>query len=433
MTVTVTWDGDTPLTGQPDAGSASKVYTEAGSGTVTITDEAIGGESVTLHYTVPLDLTTVEPTPDTVDSADDASGRTLTVAGEGFGPNATGTVAVATGAPGAYGTTVVSTAATTNTAGVFSGVSLTIPSDLDAGDYHIEATFGSIADLDAALTVTNTELVAPTGLTSPAQTAGTIDLTWTAVPEAEEYVVRWALTGTDNWTVLDPVTALSTTVVGLEPETTYDFEVQATAAGSTPSPWSDTFTQATTEQPQLDPPANPAAGTSTTTEIELSWDAVTGADGYIVSWRTSPDGSWTDIPGIEETSHTVTGLEPNEAYDLRIKAVGDGYLDSEWSTTVTESTMPLGSLAAPSDLTSPAQTATTIDLTWSADAEADQHIVQWAPTGTTDWTPLTGITGASTTVDGLEAETTYDFQVMSTAEGWADSPWSDTFTQATTD
>ena len=150
MTVTVTWDSDTPLTGQPDAGSASKVYTEAGSGTVTITDEAIGGESVTLHYTVPLDLTTVEPTPDTVDSAYDESGRTLTVAGEGFGPNATGTVAVATGAPGAYGTTVVSTAATTNTAGVFSGVSLTIPSDLDAGDYHIEATFGSIADLDAA-------------------------------------------------------------------------------------------------------------------------------------------------------------------------------------------------------------------------------------------------------------------------------------------
>lgn len=432
MTVTITWDTDEPLTGQPDAGSASKVYTAPGSGTVTITDEAIGGESVTLNYTVPLSLTEVVPTPDTVDSAGDAAARTITVAGEGFGANTAGTVAVATGAPGAYGTTVVSTAAMTNASGVFTAVSLTIPSDLDAGDYHIEATFGPVADLSAALTVTNTELVAPTGLASPAQTAGTVDLTWTAVPGAEEYVVRWAPSGTENWNALDPVTETSVTVPGLEAETSYDFQVQALAAGSSPSPWSETFTQATTAQPQLAAPANPAAGTPTATEIPLSWDAVAEAETYTVSWRTSPEGPWTDIPGVETTSHTVTGLDPNTPYDLRVKAVADGYTDSDWSTTVTETTTALGALTAPTDLASPAQTATSIDLTWTADANAEEHVVQWAPTGTTDWTPLAPVTDPEATVGGLTASTTYDIQVMSSATDYTDSPWSATFTQATT-
>src|SRR5690606_20277102 len=106
MPVTIQWDDDEPLTEQPDAGTDTKVYDEAGPGTVTITDEAIGGASRTLTFTVPLSLTTVVPTPDEVDSNGDVAERTVTVAGSGFPANATGTVAVATGEPGAYGTTV---------------------------------------------------------------------------------------------------------------------------------------------------------------------------------------------------------------------------------------------------------------------------------------------------------------------------------------
>src|SRR5690606_32703843 len=118
----------------------------------TVTDEAVGGPTITLNYTVPLGLTVTEPVPAQVDSAGDAAARTTTVAGENFPPSATGTVAIATGAPGAYGTTVVSAPATTNASGVFTGVALTVPQGQDPGDYHIEATFGDIADLASALT-----------------------------------------------------------------------------------------------------------------------------------------------------------------------------------------------------------------------------------------------------------------------------------------
>ena len=167
MTVTIQWDADAPLLAQPNAGTVTKVYTTAGPGTVSVTDDAIGGETRTMNYTVPLTLTSVVPTPNTVDSAGNLAARTFTVAGSGFPVSTNRTLAHAPGAAGAYGVTVVATNATTNASGVFTGASLVVPSETDAGAYHIEATFGSIADLAAAFTMTNTGLLPPAGLASP--------------------------------------------------------------------------------------------------------------------------------------------------------------------------------------------------------------------------------------------------------------------------
>jgi hypothetical protein len=432
MTVTIQWDSDTPLTAQPDAGSVSKVYTTAGPGTVTITDDAIGGESRTLNYTVPLDLTTVVPTPNAIDSGGNLAARTMSVAGEGFPASMNGTVALATGAAGAYGTTVAATAATTNASGIFTDVSLVVPFDTDAGAYHLEVTFGDIADLSAAVTMTNTGLVAPAGLASPSQTATSVTLTWSAAAGAEEYAVRWSPAGMGTWTERTPVAALTDTVTGLTASTSYDFAVKSMADGMTDSAWSATFTQATTAQPTLDAPANPAAGTPTTTEIPFSWDAVTDAETYTVEWRVNPAGPWTPITGIATTNTTVTGLDPNTTYDLRVKAVASGFTDSAYSTVVTESTDSLGTLAAPTGIASPAQTATTIDLTWTAVPDAETYGIERSPAGAGTWVEVQTSATNSATVTGMTASTSYDFRIAARADGWTDSAWSATFTQATT-
>lgn len=432
MTVEIQWDDDAPLTGQPDAGTATKVYTTAGPGTVTITDEAIGGDSVTLAYTVPLDLTTVVPTPNAADSAGNLAARTISVAGEGFPANMAGTVAIATGVPGAFGSTVVSTSATTNSAGIFTDVDIVVPSDTAAGDYHFEVSFGPIVDLAAALTLTNTELAAPTGLASPSQTATTVTLTWTTVPDAETYVVRSSPAGAGTWAERPPVAALTDTVVGLIASTSYDFQVKAEAVGSTDSPWSATLTQATTAQPVLAAPANPATGVPTTTEIPFSWDAVTNAETYTVEYRISPAGSWTSIAGIATTNTTVTGLASNTAYDLHVKAVASGFTDSPFSATVTESTDALGTLSAPTGIASPAQTATTIDLTWTAVPNATSYGIERSPAGAGTWVEVQTAATNSATVTGMVAATSYDFRLSARAAGWIDSAWSSTFTQATT-
>lgn len=432
MTVTIQWDSDTPLTGQPNAGSANKVYTTSGAGTVTITDEAIGGESRTLTYTVPLDLTTVVPTPAAIDSGDDLAGRTISVAGEGFPPGTNGTVALATGAAGTYGVTVAATGATTNSAGIFTDVDLVVPADTDAGAYHLEVTFGDIADLDAAITMTNTGLLSPAGLASPSQTATSVTLTWTAATGAEEYMVRWSPAGANTWTERTAVAALTDTVGGLTASTSYDFQVKSMADGKTDSAWSASLTQATSAQPTLGTPTNAAAGTPTTTTIPFSWDAVTNAQTYTVDWRTSPSGAWTSITGIATTNTTVTGLSPNVAYDLRVKASGAGFTDSAYTTPVTASTASLGTLTAPTGIASPSQTSTTIDLTWTAVANATSYGIERSPAGAGTWVEVMSSPTNSATVTGMTANTNYDFRLAARADGWVASPWSSTFTENTT-
>lgn len=432
MTVTIQWDADAPLTAQPNAGVAVKEYGDAGPGTVTITDEAIGGASRTLTYTVPLNLTTVVPTPSSVDSGGNLATRTVSVAGSGFPASANGTVAIATGAPNAYGLTVAAVGATTNASGIFTDVEIVVPFDLDAGAYHFEVTFGDIGNLEAALTVTNTGLLPPAGLASPSQTATSVTLTWSAATGADEYAVRWSPAGVGTWTERTPVAALTDTVTGLTASTSYDFQVKSMATGMTDSAWSATLTQATTALPTLATPANPAAGTPTTTTIPFSWDAVTSAETYTVEWRLNPAGAWTAITGIATTNTTVTGLDPNVAYDLRVKAVASGFADSAYSTVVTESTDPLGTLSAPAGVASPAQTATTIDLTWTAVTNAETYGIERSPAGAGTWVEVMTVATNAATITGMTAATNYDFRIAARADGWVASAWSATFTQATT-
>lgn len=434
MTVSVTWDADAPITAQPDAGSLSKVYTVGTtSGTVTVTDEAIGGESITRTFTVPLEDTTVSATPASIDSADPvAADRTVTVAGSGFPASTAGTVAIATGAAGAYGTTVVSTAALTNATGVFTGVELVVPLGTADGTYHIEAMFASIGDLDEALTIFNNPLDQPVGLNSPAQTSTTVDLAWTAVTDADQYIMRWSPTGAGTWTEVAAVLTNSGTVTGLAPSTTYDFQVKAEAVGFSDSPWSATLTQATDAPPQLATPANLAAGVPTTTTVPLTWDAVTSAETYTVSWRETPAGPWTDITGIVVTNHTVTGLDPLTEYEFRVKAEASGFTDSDWSVTDIATTDDLGTLAAPVNIASPAQTATTIDLTWDAVPNATSYGIERSPAGAGTWVEVMTVATNAATVTGMTAATNYDFRIAARADGWVASAWSATFTQATT-
>lgn len=432
MPVTITWDDDAPLTGQPDSGSASKTYTEAGAGTVTVADEAIGGPSRTLTYTVPLPLTEVQADPAQVDSAGTIGERTTMVAGQGFPASATGTVAVATGVPGAWGTTVAATGATTNASGIFTEVELTVPPDTDAGDYHLEVTFGDIADLSTALTVVNTELVAPTNLASPSQTSSTVELTWDAVTGAEQYVIRWKASADTEWTERPPVNGTTDTVSGLTPETSYDFQVKATAEGSTDSPWAPDpeFSVSTAPMQQMDTPTGLAVGTTTTDSVPLTWDAVTTpapADNYTVRWRL-PGDSWNEIPGIVDTNHTVTGLDPDTAYEFSVRAVADGFTESDWFTPPVEaSTQPLGEMDVPTGLTSSNVQATSLDLDWddvTTPVAAEAYGVEQSDDGGTTWDEIQIVPVSNTTVTGLTSATPYQFRVAARATGYTDSDWS---------
>ena len=73
-------------------------------------------------------------------------------------------------------------------------------------------------------------------------------------------------------------------------------------------------------------PANPKAEAEEGS-VELSWDAVTDADNYVILWDDVQDGPRTyenKIKDVEGTSYTHTGLTNFHEYHYRIVAETSG-------------------------------------------------------------------------------------------------------------
>jgi len=294
--------------------------------------------------------------------------------------------------------------------------------------FQVKAQAPGWADSDWSTILTQSTdaaLTAPTGLASPSQTTTTIDVSWNAVPQATGYTVEWSPAGAGTWT---PETSATTsyTITGLNADTSYDIRVKATASGLADSPYSTTLTESTLET-QLATPTGFTSPSQTDTSINTSWDAVDGAASYVVEWSPAGAGTWTPVPAAT-TTQEITGLSPATNYDLRVKAVAPDHIDSGYATLTQETHGPL---AAPTGLASPSQTSTTVDLTWDTAINAGGYVVRHSPAGANTWTEEPEVSGTSDTVSGLTAATSYDFQVKSTADGFADSGWSASLTQST--
>src|SRR5207245_5826727 len=78
---------------------------------------------------------------------------------------------------------------------------------------------------------------APTNLMASAASASQINMSWTGSTGASGYVVQRSPNGSSSWTQVGTTTATSFSNTGLNPATTYYYEVLAsnTSGNSTPS------------------------------------------------------------------------------------------------------------------------------------------------------------------------------------------------------
>jgi chitodextrinase len=188
-------------------------------------------------------------------------------------------------------------------------------------------------------------LPTPAGLAAGSPTDTTVPLTWDATDGADGYNVRYSVSGEDDWTVVAAGSDPEFEVTNLDPETAYDFQVQATdstgVAGD--SEWSASVTATTAGEAPPEPlpiPAGLAAGTPTATTIPFTWDATDGADGYNIQYSLSGTDTWTQVAAGAGTSFEVPGLTAETAYDFQIQATDSTGVagDSEWSASVTATT-----------------------------------------------------------------------------------------------
>ena len=276
----------------------------------------------------------------------------------------------------------------------------------------------------APVGATLTPLAMPT-LTVEGKTGLTIAVSWNAVPNAERYSLSYKPSNATTWTNKNVGTNTNYTVSGLALDTSYDLRVKAIGDGvnykSVYSPIISATTNATpapseTPMPLATPVLSVAGRTGTT--ITVNWGAVDNAERYSFSYKPSSSTTWTNKNVGTNTSYTITGLDNNTSYDVRVKAIGDGETyKSVYSSVVSASTDDsLTPLATPV-LTVAATTPTKITISWDSVANAERYSFSYKLASESTWTSKNVGTDASYTITGLTLNTEYDVRVKAIGDG----------------
>ena len=270
-----------------------------------------------------------------------------------------------------------------------------------------------------------------TGVTATADDYDSITVQWTAVTDADGYVVEWdddSSFGSSSEATISSGSTTSYQITGLSENTEYHVRVYATKTGAVDGDVSATA-NATTE---LQPPAQ-VTGLSATvnsdTEIALTWNAAARAGDYLVEWGTA-SGSYTDSAAASGNSHTVSGLTHGTTYYFRVTArrnnADDGTASAEESAT-TDPPDPPGQVTG---VAASAASSSGINVEWDAATDADGYRVEWG-TASGSYTDDDTTSSTSYAITSLSAGTTYYLRVVATRTDADDGVPSDEASAAT--
>ena len=165
---------------------------------------------------------------------------------------------------------------------------------------------------------------------------------------------------------------------------------------------------------QLDAPTNVTIEVLYNSTI-VSWDAVEGAEWYMVEYKKADEKTWTPCPTTTDTKYEITGLEHGVTYNFRVKAfatTGSGYSDE-----TSGETLPEVILGKPT-ITSTTPAAKTVDVAWTAVQDATAYRVEVLFPNEETWTvAFESVEATSCTVTGLKPQQTYQIRVKALGKG----------------
>ena len=174
-------------------------------------------------------------------------------------------------------------------------------------------------------------------------------------------------------------------------------------------------------------PTNLTVSNLTPFTAVLSWTG--SGDSYTIQKKTSASSNWTTVAtGVTVTSYTLTGLQENTAWQVRVQSVC-GNETSYWN--LTSFTTP-EACPAPTGLSCSSVTSSTANLTWTENGTATSWILQYGTnssftSGT--YTQVTVSGAPAKLLSGLTAETTYYARVKAVCGGdYGQSQWSEVCT-----
>jgi len=133
---------------------------------------------------------------------------------------------------------------------------------------------------------------------------------------------------------------------------------------------------------QTNPPSAPAGITATAgdRQVNLSWNASSGATGYHVKRSTTSGGPYTQRAAPTETSYNDTSLTNGTAYFYVVTAVNSNGESANSSQVSATPTSPVSIPAAPTGLAATAGNAQ-VNLSWNASSGATSYHVKRSTTG----------------------------------------------------
>ena len=245
----------------------------------------------------------------------------------------------------------------------------------------------------------------PENLVASNITYNSFAISWDAITDADDYDLNVRPTG-GTWTVVN-LSSTTYNYTGLDAETTYEFQVRANNnIGS--SAYSNTATATTIEAPSApSTPTNLVASNITYNSFTISWDAITDADDYDLNVRPA-GGTWT-VVNLSSTTYNYTGLDAETTYEFQVRA-NNNIGSSAYSNTATATTIEAPSApSTPTNLVASNITYNSFSIAWDATADTDDYDLNVRPVGGS-WSTI-NLSTTNYNYSGLDAETTYEFQV----------------------
>jgi hypothetical protein len=154
-------------------------------------------------------------------------------------------------------------------------------------------------------------------------------------------------------------------------------------------------------------PTNLTFNTLTVNSANLNWTAAANAISYVVEYKLATATIWMQI-AVNGTNYTLSNLQSNATYNVRIKTVCIATSSTLYSNVVTFTT--LVNCLAPTNLQATNTTATSTVLSWAAAANATGYVVEYKLSTATSWSTLT-VANTPYVLNNLQPNTFYNIRI----------------------
>jgi len=294
-----------------------------------------------------------------------------------------------------------------------------------AYDVRITPNDGSVDGPDrTALSLFQTVNTAPTQpdtLSASLVTPSSATVSWGASNDVDgdtiTYQVDYRRDGDLPWTSGGSTVSTSRSLSGLAGNQAYDVRITP-SDGTDNGPDRTALSLFQTANSAPTQPGTMSASLVTTSSATVSWGASTDSDGdeitYQVDYRRDGDLPWTIAGSTVSTSRSLSDLDGNQAYDVRVTP-NDGTENGPDRTALslfqTVNTAP----TQPGTLSASLVTTKSATVSWSASTDVDgdtiTYKVEYRRDGDVSWTSAGSTTSTSQSLSDLNDNQAYDVRV----------------------